>query len=919
MCDDDDDGSEDMQEEDDDAATKLANELRESCFNGFQSFILRRPVEIQPHLPQIVHSALAYTRFDPNYSYGDEEAGASDDEYGMDDEDEGDEYSDEEDDYSDDDDDSWKVRRSAIRTLAAVVNASEKNLSSLWNIQYALRKNKSWQATVAEALVNRFKERDENCRIDIIECFNSLLKCTVKVAANDGIDFTSSESMDVEVSAQVVKNFQATYVDAIISGCEKQLSAKKAGLQTKSAALSLLSTLCTAPGGVGGASNINSLFQQIASIFTQSNQGGAHTGSNKQLKLDALLLVHTVIKSGQHDPVDVKNKIIEVLLGVLCKVVHENWYKLISETLKVLTAIPVLLGESKSSDEELNAASSTLYNAIEPRLAANDFDNDIKLAALDATASLLSNLHLNLSVEQKQRLLSLILLRLKNETTRIAAMKAINLISESNKSVGKVDLMSFLSEFVIELTALLRHNSRTVKQHAIICIDTLINSHGVTAVHEGKSQNLGAVIQNLSANIYDSSDFFIVHLSLQASLSILDESSLCGSVVKEHLLPAVIQLCGSPSLQDKALDSLLGVIQKLVTCNIIGFNELFEALQSKLPKVPQSLEENQAHSESSAKKVIGNIAKCLAIITSSTSETKRIEVVTDLMNVLGNGLSNDNVYSIMLALRMSGDLGCTVELSAIDVVREKLQFTYISYFDSHVEDVKNSHVEDVKNSAAYGLGRASVGSIAEFLPNILNALEESSGKKKYLLLSAIREMICCYKLGFGNDISPIVEQILPHLKQNFGDKEEGVRTIIADCMGSLVCLKPDNILPELQNIHSQNATEPLVCWTIASTVKFAVSGGCDGKKLQPFMPTFLKLLTSGDLNVKNSALLMVYASMHHNPQLVLPSMEETIQPALLEVSIYQSILSVKSKFTANLLCSFISLFVGCSIKKETCD
>jgi len=54
------------------AAIAMQIELRESCFAGFESFILRCPALIQPHLDQIVQSAMAYMRYDPNYSYGDE-------------------------------------------------------------------------------------------------------------------------------------------------------------------------------------------------------------------------------------------------------------------------------------------------------------------------------------------------------------------------------------------------------------------------------------------------------------------------------------------------------------------------------------------------------------------------------------------------------------------------------------------------------------------------------------------------------------------------------------------------------------------------------------------------------------------------------------------------------------------------------
>ncbi len=880
--DEDSEGSGDMQEEEDEAARTLANELRESCFNGFQSFVLRRPVEVQPHLSQIVHAALAYMRYDPNYSYGDEnnedQDDADEDEYEMDD-DEEDEYEDEEDDFSDDDDDSWKVRRSAIRTLAAIVKSSEKNLTSLWNDQYALRKSKKWNATVADVLVNRFKERDENCRIDIIECFNRLLESTVAAASAGALIFASSDSMDIADGAQVVTDFRTTYVDSIVSGCEKQLQAKKAGLQTKSAALSLLSTLCKAPGGIGDAKKINSLFQQIKSIFEPSGNTGNHShGSNKQLKLDALCLVYVVITCNEHDPVDVKTAVMNVLLEELCKAVQENWYKIISETLKVLSTIPTLLFDAKADKSEIDTATNMLYGAIEPRLAANDFDQEIKEVALNAAASLISTLHANLSPEQSQRLLSLIVLRLKNETTRIAATKTIaSMVVEAKAGLGKVDVSGIITEIVSELASLLRQNSRSVKQHSIICLDTLIQSYGTGIIESENTELLGHVIRDLSLNISDNNDLYIIHLSLQASLAILDKSSSCVGPVREYLMPAVLELCTSSSLQDKALDSLLAVCRKLIVGKVVGFDELLAALHSRLPVIPKTPEEKEAHNDSATKKVIGNIAKCMATVTAVGSDVEQKDVVSNMMTLLESTVTAENLYNITLALRMSGDLGCIMNLSAMENVGEKLQSIYLSSFDSSFEDIKNS--------AAYGLGRASVGSISTFLPNILSALEKNNEKKKYLLLSALREMLYCHKLGFGSNIGPAVGQITPHLQSYFADEEEGVRTIVADCMGLLACLETDEILPQLQDLITQDTTSPLVCWTVATSVKLAISSGCDEKKILPFMPAFLKLLGAEDLNVRNASLLLTYGAVHHNPQLVIPFMQSQIQPSLLEVSV----------------------------------
>lgn len=881
MDDEDSDGGEEMQEVDDDEAKKLTNELRESCFTGFQSFVLSRPVEIQTHLPQIVNASLAYMRYDPNYSYGDEglEPLEMDDETAKDEEEEEEEedYEEEdEDDYSDDDDDSWKVRRSAIRTLAAVVKASDKNLSSLWNVPYSSATNKKWKSTVAEALVNRFKERDENCRVDIIDCLCCLLKSTIGAAKNGDIRFTASEAMDVEGGAQVITNFRSLYAKAIVSGCEKQLHEKKAGIHTKSASLSLLATLCLAPGGIGDVSKINAIFHQMKSIFEAGSDSGNTHGSNKQLKLDALCLVYTIITCGQHNPADVKEGILRVLLKELCKAVQENWYKIISETLKVLAVIPTILADANSDEQELKGAATDLYDAIEPRLAANDFDQEIKESALEAAAALVNTLHQHLSQEQMQKLFSLILFRLKNETTRIAAMKTIVSIADETRHpvVGKVDMDSYLTEYMTELVYLLRQNSRNVKQHAIMCLNTLIKSYGTGIVETANSDLMGLVLRDLSTNISENSDIYIIDLSLQASLTVLDQCSSCTAPVQQYLLPAVLQLCTSSSLQDKALDSLIAVLQQFIACRITCFNDLMTSLHSTLPKLPQIGDEKKT----STKKVIGTIAKCMAAITSSANESERNKVVLDLMPLLQSNFTADNTYNIMLALRMLGDLGCVIDLNSIENVGEKLLSIYISSFESPVEDIKNA--------AAYGLGRGSVGSIALFLPKIFSALETSGDKEKYLLLSAIREFIHCHRLGFGSDISPVLEQILTRLKVFFSSENEGIRTKTADCMGSLLCLQPDVILRDLQNLLQHNRGDALMCWTIATSVKLAISGGCDEQKLSPFMPTFLTLFNAEDLDVKNAVLLMVYASFHHNPQLVLPFMEEQIEPSLLEVCYY---------------------------------
>ena len=78
------------------------------------------------------------------------------------------------------DDESWKVLRSAIRALKAVVETKQHNPILLWNQLYN-------GVPVSQALVARFKEREENCRIGILDCFTFLLEVTIQASSKVGM------------------------------------------------------------------------------------------------------------------------------------------------------------------------------------------------------------------------------------------------------------------------------------------------------------------------------------------------------------------------------------------------------------------------------------------------------------------------------------------------------------------------------------------------------------------------------------------------------------------------------------------------------------------------------------------------------------------------------------------------------------
>ena len=74
--------------------------------------------------------------------------------------------------YSDDEDVSWKVRRAAARTLEALISA----VAARPEPAGALSALGTLAKSLGPPLIGRFKEREENVRVDILQVYIALLR-----------------------------------------------------------------------------------------------------------------------------------------------------------------------------------------------------------------------------------------------------------------------------------------------------------------------------------------------------------------------------------------------------------------------------------------------------------------------------------------------------------------------------------------------------------------------------------------------------------------------------------------------------------------------------------------------------------------------------------------------------------------------
>nr|XP_040059898.1 cullin-associated NEDD8-dissociated protein 2 isoform X2 [Gasterosteus aculeatus aculeatus] len=697
------------------------DELIEFCLQAFEAFIRRCPMEMSPHIPTVTRLCLKFMTFDPNYNYDEEEEEEEED--SMDVEDGLEEDSDEA--YSDDDDMSWKVRRSSIKCLEALMDARRDLLLSFYS-------------SICPALLARFKEREDNVRADVFAAFSTLLRQT-RAASNRG--------------------------------------------------------------GLGAAS------EPAASREEEEEEPGV-----------------VMLKR-------------QVLLPPVVACVEDSFYKITSEALLVAQQLVRVMKAPAQSTTASGIDPAAFVRQVFPiilkRLKAADIDQEVKERAISCTGHLVCHLGDHLGVELVG-VLAIFLERLRNEITRLTAVRTITLISASPL---KIDLASILPETLSVLGSFLRKNQRALKLATLACLTALVQHHAAGI----KPAALEPVLSELPA-LVDESDMHVsqVSISLLTSMSRACSSSvakICSSV-----LPDVFRLVHSPLLQGGALAAILDFLQALVQSktNNLGYSQLLKSLTDPFHTSQSSLLHKQSYQ---------SVARCVAALASSCPSQTPATVAGLLQEVKNPGSPES---ARVLALLCLGEVGRSGSLGASKDVQGVI-----------LEAISSSN-EEVKTAASCALGSMAVGSLDDYLPFLLKEIS-SQPRRQYLLLHSLKEVISACA---ASSLSPHVESIWTLLLRYCECDEEGTRNLVAECLGKLTLVKAAQLLPRLR--QQLTAGSPLTRSTVLTAVKFTIvdQPAAIDALLRDCMGDFLKTLQDEDINVRRVSLVMFNSAVHNKPSLI---------------------------------------------------
>lgn len=216
---------------------------------------------------------------------------------------------------------------------------------------------------------------------------------------------------------------------------------------------------------------------------------------------------------------------------------------------------------------------SQIYDCTLQKLKSQEVDQEVKECAIICMGQIISNLGDVLNAELAV-CLPIFLERLRNEVTRLSAVKALIMIAGSPL---RVNLTPILPETVQLLGSFLRKNQRALKLNSLGLLDTLVNNYNQFIDPKLLKTAVAEIPPLLSE-----ADLHVAQQSLVLITSTARFQSQALTETYRIILPEIMNLVRSPLLQGTALNCMLELFQALVLAQLpgLGYRELLNMLRS---------------------------------------------------------------------------------------------------------------------------------------------------------------------------------------------------------------------------------------------------------------------------------------------------------------------------------------------------
>ncbi|KAF7547037.1 hypothetical protein G7Z17_g8009 [Cylindrodendrum hubeiense] len=854
------------------------NDVREAALVALEAFLASCPQEMRNFTDDTMASCLRFLKYDPNYSMDDddEDMEMDEDEEEADDDDE----FDADDGFEDDDDDaSWKVRRCAAKTLYTLISTRGSG---------DLLENGVLYNQAAPLLIKCIDEREENVRLEIISALSLLIRKTGEGLEAPDLsldDYEPESESRIPISRKrrrqssggggtvsqfmagpglaspVLEKVPATGPRAdlarltpiIIKAITKQLKGKT--IPTKQAVISLLDDIVSVQHG-GLAEYFDEVIGPIIEAIkptgsgtvssSLSSAGGSSSATPSTLRVTALKLISDISKT--HSSTILQPYLTNIVDGV-ASAVHDRFYKISSEAIRTVEELvkTITPPRSRNAGSKYKDELEKLYDVIINRSSANDADAEVRQRAIHALGVLISRTSSTegsalLSAEKRKAALNVLQERLKNETTRLAAVRAVDNVAAFARSPGQLE-KGWIQDVALELSAQLRKANRALRGSSIVALKHLALSNATKGQLEPST--IEGIVSALMPVITHSDTHLLGPSLLILAKVVPDHADL---VVTSDMITSLCELLKS-HFASIVLDQLLVLISS------IGESGAGESLMHGLLKDV---------SVSGDPAVVGKVIGTLLVAGGESAGVKLDSFVSELQ-VSAKG--NDDAR-VSLALAVLGEAG--MRLGTKSPLKPTL---FLEQF--HAEPDK------VSLSAAIALGRAGSGNVPEFLPVILETMQKG-GNTQYLLIQSIKEIlqsISAQSTDLRNYAPAIWDQLLK-ASDNADNK-----VVCAECVGRLVTLDPTVFMPRLQTLLRDQSLG--VRGMAVQAVRYTLpesDEAFDSLLRNVLIDMLLVMLQDSDMDIRRLAMTTLTTAARNKPDLIHPHLGE-LMPYVLKESV----------------------------------
>ncbi|XP_038595914.1 cullin-associated NEDD8-dissociated protein 1-like isoform X2 [Tachyglossus aculeatus] len=770
------------------------DDLRENCFYAYEVFTRRYSRELDPFIPSITKLCLQYLAYDPIYSNNNEET--TDDQ--LDSNDEADQQE-SDDQFSEDEDDmSWKVRGAVAKCLDAIICTRPNQLQEFYH-------------TLSPALIDRFREREENVLAKIFEAYISLLKQTQYTKERLQIVMAKDKENTPFLMLQ-------DQVPHIVNALYQLLTSKNN--KVRQGCVSLLTELSNVlPWSL--TKHIPVLVPEIA--FSLANK------LHPSMRFDTLAFFHTLLTT---HPSEAFQPHISALLPPVMVCVSDPINKISSEALLVTQQLVIVLRLLDGASRfDTHPYVQQVFTAILGQLKATHSDQKVQEQAIICMGQVVCHFGDQLGDDLEPTLL-IFVEKLKNEISPLSAVKALTLVADCPL---KVDLGPLLGEAFPILAPFLQKNEWSLRMATLTALKTLVRRHGASLTPAA----VEVVLAELPIIISDSD----MHVS-EVIVSFLTTVAQCHldslTKVRESLLPKILELVYSPLLHAGVLPTITDFFRAWVGSGS------YVALMKQLV---HPIYDSSASAPDLPKQAYNSVATCVAALTSSC----RQEIPGTVSRFVQEAQSPDSSPAVkVLAFFVLAELRQDVRGEEHPELKDVLLGALLS------------PIQEVKEAASHALGTVGAENLSDYLPLLMKEIMIPS-KRQHLLLHSLKELI---GTAPAETLGPHVEAIWALLFTHCNDATDWGQSLVAKCLAQLVLVNPGQLLPRLRVKLSSDS--PNVRGTIVTSVKFLIFKSAQpiDDLLEGCIGDFLGTLQDSDFNVCQVALALFIILAHHKPSLI---------------------------------------------------